>query len=217
MQALTEKVWRLQPPGGLFDKTVVGTLFPDASVVAKKSSINKALRKGEIIRLAPSSYCLSREFRQQDPHPFAIAAQLCGPSYVTLESALAYHDLIPEAVRQVSCGIPALSRTFTNAFGRFDYFRILCDPFMANIFSVKLEEKAWAFVAGPVRAIADMVYLRKEITCNGDCLAFLTDSLRIELPDLQKIPAADFDRVRDGFANNRVRKFLDIIKKEVCK
>ena len=35
MQSLTESVFKLAPPGGLFDETVVANLFPDASVGAR--------------------------------------------------------------------------------------------------------------------------------------------------------------------------------------
>jgi len=215
VQTLTEKILKLRPIGGLFDSTEVDVLFPNVTLAAKKSLLNKALRKGEIVRLAPGNYSLSHDLGKQNSHSFAIALRICGPSYLTMESALSYHDMIPESVHQFACGITGRSRSYTNFFGRFDYYRILCNPFMADVFSVKLNEMDWGFIAGPVRAIADIIYTRKNIDCKGNCLAFLLDSLRIELEDIEKIPANDFDLVISSFNNYRVKKFLDSVRKDI--
>ena len=140
MQTLSERVWRLHPPAGLFDKTVIDGLFQKVTVGARKALLNKALRHEEVIRLAPGVYCLTREFRDRDPHPFAVAAMIHGPSYVTMESALAFHQMIPEAVHQVVSGTSVRSRESRNEYGRFKYHRILCNPFLAGVQSIKVQE-----------------------------------------------------------------------------
>ena len=35
MQSISENVFKLAPPGGLFDETVIRNLFPDCSVANK--------------------------------------------------------------------------------------------------------------------------------------------------------------------------------------
>ena len=63
MQTLTEKVWNLGPPDGLFTKTVLKNLFSDKTENEVKFIINKALKKNEIIRLKPGFYCLAEKYR----------------------------------------------------------------------------------------------------------------------------------------------------------
>ncbi len=53
MQALTEAVMKLAPPGGLFNETVVGNLFPLGSDGARKQLVHRAVASGEISRLEP--------------------------------------------------------------------------------------------------------------------------------------------------------------------
>ena len=91
MLALTEKAWKMKPPHGLFDETVVQNLFPDISQGARNALVHRAVRKGEIIRLKSGLYCLSREFNDSPPHPFVIAGLLHAPSYISMESALWLH------------------------------------------------------------------------------------------------------------------------------
>jgi len=214
MQTLTEKVWYLRPPAGLFDRQVIDNLFPESSLSAKQALLNKAFHCKEIIRLAPGTYCLAREFRDRDPHPFSIAALIHGPSYVTMETALAFHRMIPEAVLQVVSGTSARSKESSNEFGRFAFRRILCTPFLTGVQNIKVEEGVWAYVAGPARAIADLIYVRSEVSAKKDGLRFLTDSMRIESDDLLRIDNDELSGVRHAFGNLRVRKYLDLLQRE---
>ena len=50
MQSLTEAVFELAPPGGLFNETVVSNLFPHGSYGARKQLVHRAVASGEIIR-----------------------------------------------------------------------------------------------------------------------------------------------------------------------
>jgi predicted transcriptional regulator of viral defense system len=214
MQTLTEKIWHLHPPAGLFDKQVIDALFSDASPGAKQALLNKALRSKEIIRIAPGAYCLAREFRDRDPHPFSIAALIHGPSYVTMETALAFHRMIPEGVHQVVSGTSARSKESSNEFGRFAFRRILCTPFLTGVQNIKVEEGAWAYIAGPARAIADLIYIRREVSATKDGIRFLTESMRIDSDDLLRIDTDELSRVRRAFGNLRVRKYLDLLQRE---
>lgn len=102
MQTLTERVFKLAPPGGLFDETVIHNLFPDSSDGARALLVHRACQTGEILRLKPGLFVLGPPYRKSEPHPFVVAGVLHSPSHISLESALAHHGLIPEAVYQVS-------------------------------------------------------------------------------------------------------------------
>jgi hypothetical protein len=134
-----------------------------------------------------------------------VAAVLHSPSHISLESALAFHGLIPEAVWQVSSITPLRSRSFVTALGSFWFHRVpACQP-RAGVTAVRLSPDEWAFIASPVRAIADLVYLRKEIGWDRDGRAFLTESMRIDEEDLYKMPVDDLVEVHDSIRSRRTR------------
>jgi hypothetical protein len=110
MQKLTEKALLLSPPGGLFDMTAVRNLFPNSTEGAHKVLVHRAVRAGEVIRLKPGLFLLQKAYRRTDPHPYVVAALLHAPSHVSLETALSYHGLIPEAVYQTASVTVARSR-----------------------------------------------------------------------------------------------------------
>jgi len=217
MQSLTEKALVLSPPGGLFDMTAVRNFFPDASEGARKVLAHRAVSAGEVIRLKPGLFLLQPSFRKSDPHPYVVAALLHAPSHISLETALSYHGLIPEAVYQTASVTMARSRSFDTPIGRFTFQRVPARNPRAGVQAVKLGNNAWAFVASALRAIADIVYLRRSVVWAKDRLGFLTDSLRIEEEDLSRIELASCEEIQESLRSRRVREYLEGLRKELAR
>lgn len=210
MQTLTEKVFHLAPPGGLFDDSVVKNLFPSLSDGARNLLLHRAVRRGEVLRLKRGLFCLNQSFRKTQPHPFVVAAALQSPSHVSFESALAYHKLIPEAVFQVGSATTVRGRCFVTPLGKFTFTRVPTRHPRAGVRAVQLDSNSWAFVASPLRAIADLVYVRLDLRKSEErpALDFLVHSMRIEEEDLAQIPTNEFEEMRAAFRNRRVLRFL---------
>lgn len=215
MQTLTEEVIKLAPPDGLFDSTVVRNLFPGRTEGARKVLISRALEAEEILTLKRGLYILRPEYRKSDPHPYTVAAMLHAPSHVSLESALAYHGLIPEAVHQVSSVTSARSRSFETPLGVFTFQRVPARKPRAGVEAVKVSPNAWAFIGTAVRAIADTVYLRKDITWKRDGLSFLSESLRIEEEDLAQLDFSCSVEIEESLHDRRTCEYLSGLKMEL--
>jgi hypothetical protein len=212
MQRLTEKVFKLGPPGGLFDETVVRNLFPDGSDGARALLVHRACQVGEILRLKPGLFVLGPPYRKSEPHPFVVAGVLHAPSHVSLESALSHHGLIPEAVYQVSSVTTVRSREFATPLGVFNFHCVPARAPRAGVEAVEVARDAWAFIASPLRAIADLVYLNKRITWNENGPGYLTESLRIEEEDLRELSFARLDEILESVHSRRVQAYLKGLK-----
>lgn len=215
MQKLTEKIWKLKPKHGLFNETVIINLFPYHSKSAIKGLVHRALENKEILLIKRGLYCLAKEYRSSDPHPFIIAHLIHGPSYISLESALWFHGLIPEALQQISCVTSQRSRNYKTPFGFFYYYRVPGHDLMSGVELVKLEASSWSYVAQPIRAIADLLYLQKEITWKKNGISFISENLRIELEDLSILSSDEFDAVIKSLKSHRIIYYLKKLKKEL--
>lgn len=215
MKGLTQKIFELAPPGGLFDETVIENLYPDRSPGARNALVHRAVADGDVLRLKPGLFCLAAPFRKAPPHPFVIAATLLYPSHVSLESALSYHGLIPEAVREVSSVTTERSRRYDTPLGAFSFHRVPASHPRAGVTAVEVEPSAWVFLADPLRAVADLIYLRRGITWERQGLDFLTTSMRIEREDLAALSWRDFEEIRRSIRSRRVRAYLDGMKGEL--
>ncbi len=215
MQTLTERIHQLSPPNGLFDESVVGNLFPALSTGARKLLVYRAVQKGEVLRLLPGKYCLSEKFSHSTPHPFVVAAFLHSPSHISLESALSFHKLIPETVFQISSVTAARSRSFKTLMGDFTFQCVSTKSPKAGVRVERIGNDTWIFMATPLRAIADLVYLRKEVNWEMDGISFLTQSMRIEREDLMEMH--NYEEIIEGFKSKRTKLYMKGLRKELGK
>ena len=111
--------------------------------------------------------------------------------------------------------LSSLHRTFKTPLGQFSFVRVPADNPRAGVRSVRIDRDAWVIIAGPVRAIADLIYTRKDVRWEVDGLAFLTESMRIDEEDLYDIPMDDVDEAIVSIRSRRVGRYLAGLRKEI--
>ena len=92
----------------------------------------------------------------------------------------------------------------------------LAPPGGLGVEAVKLASNSWAFVATPLRALADMLYLNKSVSWPNDGLGYVLGSLRIELDDLRGVSFAALPEISDSIRDRRVVAYLENLAKEAC-
>lgn len=217
MQTLTEQVLKLDPPGNLFDSTVVINLNPHLSVGARKLLVHRAVASGEVMRLKPGVFCLNEPFGKRPPHPFAVAGTLHFPSHISLETALSHWNMIPEAVHGIASVTQQRSRTYNTPLGVFSFQRVPADRPLAGVQSLEIMSGVWIYIARPLRAIADLVYLRPDVTWKAHGVRFLTESMRIEEEDLEDVPLDEFEKIQQCVRDRRTQRYLAGLKRELEK
>lgn len=182
---------------------------------ARYGMLNKALKKGEIIKVRRGLYLLADQYRQKKLSKFFLANRIVPHSYISLESALSYHGWIPEHVATVTSVLAqGRSKKFATPFGEFDFHRFFVHEyeFLTGVARVEEIEAEPFFMASPLRALADYVCVKK-IKWQG--LDYLTNSLRIDLEQLLQIDADHFFEIKKIYRSRRVLYFLDGLKREL--
>lgn len=131
-------------------------------------------KAGKIYQLRRGLYALAPPYQQVKPHPFVVANKLMRPSYVSMQSALAYYGLIPEYVSVTTSLTTFRPQEFDTPLGKYRFQRIKKERF----FSFNLEllgDGQEAFLASPEKALLDQVYLHP----GGDSTSYLS-SLRLQ-------------------------------------
>ena len=85
----------------------------------------------------------------------------------------------------------------------------------AGVEAVQVARDTWAFIASPLRAIADMLYLDKTVTWKKDGLSWLEESLRIDEEDLRQIAFTDIDDIVQSLRSVRVQNYLQKLKESL--
>lgn len=148
----------------------------DVDAAGLGSQLSRWTSAGRLIALRRGVYALAPLYGRRTPHPFEIANLLCRPSYVSLESALSFHGLLPEAVFVTTSVTTARGATYDTPLGGFDY-RHVSPALMWGYRTERVsgDRGAEALVARPEKALLDLVYLRH----GSDESAFLRQ-LRLE-------------------------------------
>ncbi len=113
------------------------------------------VKKGYLIRLKNGLYAFRRGMERL--HGEEIAFLLCQPSYLSLESALAWYGFIPEIVYAFTSVTSRVTRTFENPFGRFIY-RHMKSELLWGYVEMKTEHGQY-LLAEPEKALLDYFYL----------------------------------------------------------
>jgi hypothetical protein len=170
--------------------------------------VNRALKDGSLIRLKRGTYALDKRNRNESVHPFGAAQALLPGSCVTFETALAYHGWIPEAVYTVASVTPGRKTITRNTpdFGQFTFHPLAIHDyqFMTSVAREKLGSLT-AFIAEPLRALMDLVALRKT---QWSGLDWLTVGMRIDQDHLLSLRRKDFSALKSVYKHKAVNEFL---------
>ncbi len=173
------KNWHSKLPGNEFDYlALMGAL---QEYKRPRDKVSKLLRRGDIFRIKKGFYILGPGLRKDQAVCREILAnQLYGPSYISMEYALSWHQLIPEHVQTVTSVTLHKPKSFVTPVGNFTYQHVKKDYYSYGIRALSLEDGRGFLMAGPEKAIADKVYFTSGLKRPDDLRAFLFADLRIE-------------------------------------
>jgi hypothetical protein len=140
---------------------VFGTGFLAASCKSMpdvRLQLSRWVKAGKLIQLRKGLYTLAQPHRKVAPHPFVIANAMKKASYVSLQSALAFHGMVPEHVPIVTSTTTQRPEQVNTPLGRF-FVRHIKKDWFYGYKQTDLGQGQRAFVAVPEKALLDLVYL----------------------------------------------------------
>ncbi len=137
--------------------------------------------KGYLVFLRNGFYAFP-EFIQDNHYQYFIANKIYKPSYISLQSALAYYEIIPETVVQTTSITTIKTKSFENDIGQFYYKNIKSENYF-GFQSMPISKNKNILMAEPEKAILDFLYLNPFYTTKEDFLnlRFNEDILKNEL------------------------------------
>ena len=158
------------------------------------------VKKGHLLRLKNGMYAFVKDKKRIKGEE--IAAFLYEPSYLSLESALAWHGFIPEMVYAYVSVTARMNRKFTNDFGAFLYRHIKSGLFWGYM-EIKTEYGHY-LVAEPEKALLDYFYLNlSKIRNEADF-----DNIRFNLDTIkEKLDADKFLKYLSAFGVKKMRSW----------
>ncbi len=172
---------------------------------SRHGKVKRLLAQGELIRLRRGLYCWATpQSVLQAAHPFELAQQIYGPSFISLESALNYHQLIPERVYTITSVSAKRSKEFSTPLGDFSYTHTPLEDFYTEVILIK-ENNNQFLMAKIWRALCDYVFCYKK---DWTSLDTLVKNLRIDPEDLPLYTDEEIEILCEYYQSKRIDRFL---------
>jgi len=167
-------------------------------------------QKHYIERLANNFYILT-DYHLDDDLLKRIANKIYSPSYIALESALSFYQLIPEAVFQLTSLTTRKTKRINNHLASFRYQTIHRSLFFG--YTIKGKENLPYFMSDPEKTILDYLYLNSHLKTEDDIesMRLNRDSLKQLInPGKLKIYLQLFKHQRLEQRLNKLERWLDV-------
>lgn len=201
---------------GMADKVITDSVLKillNGTPASRYALINKAIKRNEVIHLKRGAYLFNHPlYNTAITSQFFIACQLMPHSYISFESALSYHQWIPEKVNTITCGLlSGRNKIYNTPLGQFEYAKIITNEYekLTGVQREIINSKP-ILIASPVRAFFDLVY-EKKIPWQG--ISYLTDSLRIEPENLSTFTLESLEQMKSVYHQKKVNEFITQLKK----
>lgn len=174
-------------------------LSPRVGVQGVRKQLSRWTADGTVVQLRRGLYALGEPYRIVEPDPYELSNELVPGSYVSLETVLASHGLIPEAVFVTTAVTTGRTGSRKTPFGTFSYQHVKSELFWGYE-PLEVGGGRTAFVATPEKALLDLGYLRSR----SDDLAF-TRELRLQR--LDSIDLSRLDAMAKRFGGAKMARF----------
>lgn len=154
-----------------------------------RRKLKELQNQGCLIRLKKGFYVFSVEFIGRIYSPQIVANLLYGPSYLSLEYALSYYQLIPERVMAFTSVTTQKNKKFITPIGHFTYAHLASALYPIGVSIKKTEDDRNFLIATPEKALMDIFTLKfnnADKPTTKDIPRTLVEDLRIDLNALKK-------------------------------
>lgn len=180
-----------------------------------RDKITQLLKKGVIIRVKKGLYVFGEPYRRKPVSREILANLIYGPSYISLDYALQWHGLIPEAVHTVTSVTSGRSRTFPTPFGTFSYRHIPLRAYQVGMDRVALDDNRAFLIATPEKALADRIAAERGtgIRSLGELKVHIEENMRVDPDELRKLDPDRLAKIVDSMRSRKVKLLSRLVSR----
>jgi predicted transcriptional regulator of viral defense system len=180
-----------------------------------RNKISDMLKQGVIVRVKKGLYIFGDRYRK---HPYSkelLANLIYGPSYLSLDYALAHYGLIPERVEALTSVTPNRSRRFSTPVGLFTYRQIPERAYEIGMTRTETDHEQAFLIASPEKALADKVVTVRggRISSLAEMSRFLEEDLRIDAGALRAISPERIEEFASRYRSLKLRLLSGLLRR----
>ena len=176
-----------------------------------RQEISRLLKSGALVRVKKGLYVAATN--PSAPYSKEILANLIyGPSYISLESALRIHRLIPERVDELTSVTCNRDKTFKTPVGVFSYRFLRPSVFALGVTQAAVEGRHY-LLATAEKALVDKLWFERKNLAPKDVAEFVFDDLRIEPTGLRGLNAKRLATITDNYQDQIFEELNELLRR----
>ncbi|HED37078.1 MAG TPA: hypothetical protein ENI76_02365 [Ignavibacteria bacterium] len=179
-----------------------------------KDKITKLLKKRSLLKLKRGFYLKNSKTNVPTFYSKEIIANLLyGPSYISLEYALSYYNIIPERVEVVTSVTTKRKKIYNTPLGTFHYSVLNKRYYPAGISWKRLGDGRGYFIATREKALIDKLYFENALSTQKGMAQYLFENLRIEKSMLMELNCNLIEEILLPYKKKTLNNLVKIINK----
>ena len=204
---LAMKLLRERVPGNVIEYRLVMECL--AAWANPRAKLTRLLKQGALVRIRKGLYVFGPLYRRELLALPSLANLVFGPSYVSLEWALAYYGMIPEGVVAVTSVTPKQRRSYETPLGVFAYEHLHPAAYPVGITWMEQPSGDAALIASPEKALADQLVIRiGKVQSQKQMEETLIEDLRIDEEALLRLGRAALQEIHDARPHSAIRHLI---------
>jgi predicted transcriptional regulator of viral defense system len=171
--------------------------------------IGQLIKKGYIVRVKKGLYVWGEQLDFEGYSKEILANLIYGPSYISLESALSFHGLIPERVETVTSVTFKKNKLFKTPVGSFEYVHLYKGAYATGVNLHVINQTENYLIAGPEKALLDYIALRvRRIDSDTHLSQLLTEDIRIDQDEFDNLRTDLLIQYGAFYRSRVIQKFI---------
>lgn len=179
-----------------------GMVTAGENIDVVRVQLSRWVSNGRLVRIHKGWYTLREPFRRVRLNLNVVACSIKRGSYVSLQSALAYHGMIPEYVAETTCVTTGRPLTIDSPVGRIGFRHVKREIFFG--YGQEVSAKQEAYIASPEKALLDLFYL----TPGSDDASYITE---LRLQASEQLDTHKMVRMAERFQAPRLLRAVELL------
>lgn len=185
-------------------------LYENRTYAVPQARIQNMVKKGDLIPLKRGLF----ETDSNAPG-FLMANAILGPSYLSFEYALSYHNMIPERVVTYTSATFGQNKKkeYSNYFGTFTY-RDIPQRVYPYYYTGELSGNRPYLIATREKALCDQLYITEPIRGIHDFTDFLFYGMRLDEEIFEELDFKKIKRIAPLYHKTNLDQLVKLLEKE---
>ncbi len=200
-------------PSRIIEHATLSSILENLDYKRINDKIVQLKNKGILTPLKSGLYVYNPLYNNTLLSKEIIANMFLGPSYVSLDFALWFYELIPESVHEITSITTKRSKSFKTPYGVFSYTQIKKELFNIGL-EIKTSKSGNFIIASKEKALCDKVYFTKDIDLRSRkvMMEFLEDDLRIDMDEFENCDIKIFEEYAKISKSKKIEVLTKVIK-----